>query len=79
MFSLQPALFPFNLGSTADGRKDERCLIYHLLKDYDSRARPVLDSLRPVNVLFGITPIQISDLVRILILMGLVEFQQIEH
>ena len=44
--------------------KDERDLTVFLLKDYDVRARPVLDSSRPVNLSFGITPIQLTDLVR---------------
>ncbi|KAF6029357.1 hypothetical protein EB796_012327 [Bugula neritina] len=41
---------------------DEVDLIKHLLDHYDNRARPVLNSSHTVQVLFGITPIQISDL-----------------
>ncbi|KAF6018397.1 hypothetical protein EB796_023302 [Bugula neritina] len=41
---------------------DEVDLIKHLLDRYDNRARPVLNSSHTVQVLFGITPIQISDL-----------------
>jgi len=44
---------------------DEVDLIKHLLDRYDNRARPVLNSSHTVQVLFGITPIQISDLVSV--------------
>lgn len=54
--------FNFDQGINPDW-PDEQKIIYQLLREYDTAARPVFNATQPISIKFSLSFIQISDMV----------------